>query len=353
MNPRHITILLTLLLLTIAATCGKQTSQESSGESFHEIVNEDQHSSDTALAIHSDDTVHREDPPPAFCGNISQAAYNHIIANYRDSSRITYCIDSIPDKLLPDYVKKNLELAYRHWSEVIDIPIYRTTCDCDPHIKVVFEHMDGPGGILGRADFPGFNTPQILTIDKYDVLPGPYQDDYDLFTIALHEAGHTLGVPHLFCPDAVMWPAYTHRVTGLKFQDFVTTKRLYGNTSPFTDHTEREFIWIARDDRSRVHPNFQRNEFFTRCRDFEEDGHFLDTTLIKAVTYIREHYNQPIRISSSYRHDPCNSRVGGSSTSSHLKKKPWTGSLSVPAPTHAMQNTSATYCIEAKFFRHS
>ena len=72
-------------------------------------------------------------------------------------------------------------------------------------------------------------------------------------------------------------------------------------------------------DNTHIHPNFRRNEFFSQCRDFEGEGHWIDSALIEAVIFLRELYGQPIRITSTYRHTECNARVGGGRLSQHTQ----------------------------------
>jgi regulation of enolase protein 1 (concanavalin A-like superfamily) len=50
---------------------------------------------------------------------------------------------------------------------------------------------------------------------------------YDVFTIMLHEAGHSLGLMHSSDPDAVMYPMYRGIVTGLAQGDIDTAHQLY------------------------------------------------------------------------------------------------------------------------------
>jgi len=54
--------------------------------------------------------------------------------------------------------------------------------------------------------------------------------DTDLFSVALHEAGHALGMAHTDDPNTVMYPYY-HLVTGLSADDIAGVQSLYGARS--------------------------------------------------------------------------------------------------------------------------
>lgn len=53
-------------------------------------------------------------------------------------------------------------------------------------------------------------------------------DGYDLFTVLLHEAGHTLGLDHSDDPDSVMAEGYNGPRTGLSDSDKAALQALYG-----------------------------------------------------------------------------------------------------------------------------
>ena len=59
-----------------------------------------------------------------------------------------------------------------------------------------------------------------------------------MFTIALHEAGHSLGLDHSVDPDAVMYPFYSGPVTGLHSDDIAGIQSIYDTAQSTDDNYE-------------------------------------------------------------------------------------------------------------------
>ena len=181
----------------------------------------------------------------AICGTLTKAAFNENIPTHEGKEVITYNLLPIPEHLDTNYISRNIEHAFLQWAEIINIPIRRAQ-DIEADIHIEFDWLDGIGGILGIADFPGYKNPQIVTFDIYDISTIGEQHNYDFFTIALHEIGHTLGLPHLNSPEAVMWPAYRQHFRSPGAPDHFTAKDRYNITEPFIDKHNRKFIYIKK-----------------------------------------------------------------------------------------------------------
>ena len=80
------------------------------------------------------------------------------------------------------------------------------------------------------------------------------------------------------------------------------------------------YIVINKDSDFQLKPNFKEFEFYSKCID-SPSSHNLDFQLPNAVQYLREKYNTPIRITSTFRTYSCNVLAGGSSESYHLVGK--------------------------------
>lgn len=71
----------------------------------------------------------------------------------------------------------------------------------------------------------------------------------------------------------------------------------------------------TKDGGTLLSPNFRVREF--ACRD-GSDPVFIDSTLVDLLQRIRDHFGQPVTITSGYRTASHNTRVGGSKSSQHL-----------------------------------
>ncbi len=88
--------------------------------------------------------------------------------------------------------------------------------------------FDGPGGVLAHTFYPSPPNPEPIAGDMHfdDSEIWRIGVNTDLFSVALHELGHALGLGHADDPNAVMYPYYK-MVTGLSTMDVSTVQTLY------------------------------------------------------------------------------------------------------------------------------
>jgi hypothetical protein len=99
--------------------------------------------------------------------------------------------------------------------------------------------FDGPGHVLAHTFYPAPPNPEPIAGDMHfdNAESWAIGQDIDLFSVALHEAGHALGLAHSDRPGAVMYPYY-RRVTALTEDDLAVARELYAARPPATDPSD-------------------------------------------------------------------------------------------------------------------
>ncbi|XP_046410034.1 matrix metalloproteinase-14 isoform X1 [Neodiprion fabricii] len=126
--------------------------------------------------------------------------------------RLSYKISKYPRLLDRTAVDKEIAKAFSVWSEYTDLTFVPKSGQV--HIEIRFERgehgdgdpFDGPGGTLAHAYFPvyggdaHFDDSEHWSIDSYR--------GTNLFQVAAHEFGHSLGLSHSDIKSALMAPFY-------------------------------------------------------------------------------------------------------------------------------------------------
>uniref|UniRef100_A0A348G5Z0 Matrix metalloproteinase14 n=1 Tax=Odontomachus monticola TaxID=613454 RepID=A0A348G5Z0_ODOMO len=130
------------------------------------------------------------------------------------TKNLTYKISKYPSGLNNVEVDKEIANAFKVWSGYTDLTFTRKTGRDNVHIEIRFEvgehgdgdPFDGPGGTLAHAYFPvyggdaHFDDSERWTIKSYR--------GTNLFQVAAHEFGHSLGLSHSDVKSALMAPFY-------------------------------------------------------------------------------------------------------------------------------------------------
>src|SRR5262249_26038695 len=93
--------------------------------------------------------------------------------------------------------------------------------------------FDGPGGVLAHTYYPAPPNSETIAGDMHLDADENWQigAGVDLFSVALHEAGHALGFGHTDSPGTLMYPSYRF-LAGLSDADIARIRDLYGSSAP-------------------------------------------------------------------------------------------------------------------------
>ncbi|KAM7374847.1 hypothetical protein PAMP_007482 [Pampus punctatissimus] len=135
-----------------------------------------------------------------------------------EKNTLTYRIENRTPDLPASEVDDSIEKALQVWAKVTPLRftrIYSGTAD----IMISFgrqEHgdfypFDGPGGTLAHAFAPARGIGGDAHFDEDETFTFRSNRGFNLFIVAAHEFGHSLGLSHSDDPGALMYPTYIYR----------------------------------------------------------------------------------------------------------------------------------------------
>jgi len=162
----------------------------------------------------------------------------------RGGADLNYTFVHLTDKLPADSAKAEIVRAFWEWAKYAKLT-FTAVDDKNARrtLAVLFasrEHgdgypFDGPGGVLAHTFYPFPINPEPIAGDMHFDADENWKigASVDLFSIALHETGHALGLGHSDKPGDVMYPYYG-RTTGLMQNDIDAILRLYAAAQAVT-----------------------------------------------------------------------------------------------------------------------
>ncbi|XP_020290861.1 matrix metalloproteinase-14 isoform X2 [Pseudomyrmex gracilis] len=231
------------------------------------------------------------------------------------TKNLTYKIAKYPSGLNKQEVEKEIAKAFNVWSGETDLTFTRKTGHDNVHIEIRFEvgehgdgdPFDGPGGTLAHAYFPvyggdaHFDDSERWTIRSYR--------GTNLFQVAAHEFGHSLGLSHSDVKSALMAPFYRgyDPYFNLDRDDVDAIQALYGKKTNRYHGT--------RGHGSTTSPPPPAEEDPELCKDPKIDAMF-NTNDGETIVFKGKHYwkltdngvagGYPRRISSTWKELPSN-----------------------------------------------
>lgn len=150
---------------------------------------------------------------------------------------LEYIFDSMTQKLDANVARSQVERAFSEWARYGNITFTPAlTSGAARTIEILF--ATGAHGdaypftsitTLAHTFYPAPPNPEPVAGDVHfnDAQTWGVGNNIDLFSVALHEAGHALGLGHSDVPSAVMYPYYK-LLTGLTNDDIAAIQALYG-----------------------------------------------------------------------------------------------------------------------------
>ncbi|CAL8139038.1 unnamed protein product [Orchesella dallaii] len=138
-------------------------------------------------------------------------------------------------------VNSEIEKAFALWENVADLN-FKKVFDSEPNIQIRFESGDhgdefiffGPGNDLAHAFYPAFGGD--VHFDDDETWSIASDKGVNLFQVAAHEFGHSLGLMHSSVSDAVMAPNYQGYNPKLQLHsdDIAAIQKVYGARKSLT-----------------------------------------------------------------------------------------------------------------------
>uniref|UniRef100_A0A8D2BY11 Matrix metallopeptidase 12 n=1 Tax=Sus scrofa TaxID=9823 RepID=A0A8D2BY11_PIG len=148
---------------------------------------------------------------------------------------LTYRINNYTPDMRPKDVDYAIQKAFQAWSNVTPLKFRKIDAgEADIMIKFAlgeehgdFNSFDGQGGVLAHAFAPGPGIGGDAHFDEAEIWTKNNKGT-NLFLVALHELGHSLGLGHSNDPTAIMFPYINYNSFHLSADDIRGIQSLYG-----------------------------------------------------------------------------------------------------------------------------
>jgi len=177
--------------------------------------------------------------PHPFCSTTDSLAENTALGKVKwNRNNFRYCIATRDLEDLSQEVWDNeFKLAFDSWSEVSPLTFEQVELHDEFDLIIAVgnrrvERFGQAGGTLAWAQMPPAKKFDGILLSKFDlaenwILPDSKEEGIILRSVAAHEIGHLLGLPHSNDPNALMYP-YINNSLRPKSDDIKKIQKLYG-----------------------------------------------------------------------------------------------------------------------------